>query len=384
MIEKIKRTIIGGQNSPFRLRGREYRDSDRRDYRLYNEVKEKIGIFKPLMGYNKKGKLTRHDASDFGELIAYWLARKTDIPVCEVELATKKEQYYSAKSVDVRGAISYLDLQPGETVALSIEILDYYRRNHFDEYKEILLANKSVREKDLSQYSPYYNNNIEIIIPAFIAFVKDKYPNVSEKQIVDLKQRLIEMTVFDCRFANTDRNDENFGLRISKDGTEFYPIFDNEQILGFHEPVEFIEANSAASLQEHIDQKLVSRMGVTSKPEKLSYSAMMTYLFTTFPEETYKAYQKVMSVKDTDLIEMFEMCGDELDDVHKAYALRIFKSREKGFETIKDNYIDKDGRVINDNTLPGNKPMELTTRSGRASGSPKKSKTPRPPITLDD
>jgi hypothetical protein len=125
-------------------------------------------------------------------------------------------------------------------------------------------------------------------------------------------------------------------------------------------------------------------MGVTSKPEKLSYSAMMTYLFTTFPEQTYKAYQKVMSVKDTDLIEMFEMCGDELDDVHKAYALRIFKSREKGFETIKDNYIDKDGRVINDNTLPGNKPMELTTRSGRASGSPKKSKTPRPPITLDD
>ena len=152
MIEKIKRTIIGGQNSPFRLCGREYRDSDRRDYRLYNEAKGKIGIFKPLMGYNKKGKLTRHDASDFGELIAYWLARKTDIPVCEVELATKKEQYYSAKSVDVRGAMSYLDLQPGETVALSIEILDYYRRNHFDEYKEILLANKSVREKDLSQY----------------------------------------------------------------------------------------------------------------------------------------------------------------------------------------------------------------------------------------
>ena len=99
MIEKIKRTIIGGQNSPFRLRGREYRDSDRRDYRLYNEVKDKIGIFKPLMGYNKKGKLTRHDASDFGELIAFWLARKTDIPVCEVELATKKEQYYTQGDV---------------------------------------------------------------------------------------------------------------------------------------------------------------------------------------------------------------------------------------------------------------------------------------------
>ena len=379
----FKRVGIGTDGSVFNIRGREYRDNDRKDYKVYNNEKNKIGIFKPLIGYNKKGKLTRHDASDYGELLAYELAKKTDIPVCEVELAVKKEQIPHKKDpVMLDGAVSYVDLVPGEVLTLSIEIQEYFRTAHYDEYKEILIANKSVKESDLMPHSETFNNNIEIVIPAFMAYVKDKFPKATKKQLDELKQRLIEMVVFDCRFANTDRNDENFGLRVSKDGSRFYPIFDNEQILGFHESTEFIEANSGASLQEHIDSKLTSRMGVTSKPSFLGYSAMMTYMFTTYPEETYKAYQKVMSVKDTELIELMERCGEDLDEIHKAYALKIFKSREKGFELIKDNYIDKNGKPINNNLLPGNKPMEIAPRSVlNGSGNKKKGKTPH---TLDD
>ena len=125
-------------------------------------------------------------------------------------------------------------------------------------------------------------------------------------------------------------------------------------------------------------------MGVTSKPINLGYSAMITYMFTTYPVETYRAYQKVMSVKDTELTELMERCGSDLDDIHKAYALRIFKSREKGFELIKDSYIDAKGRPINNNPLPGNKPMEIAPRSN-LNGSPgRKAKTPKTPHTLDD
>ncbi len=385
-LEMFKRASIGTLRSVFNVRGREYRDNDRRDYRVYNNDKKKFGIFKPLTGYNKKGKLTRHDASDYGELIAYELAKKTDIPVCEVELAVKREQIPHKKDpVDLRGAVSYVDLAQGETLVLSMEIVEYFRINHSDEYKEILAANKSVKESDLDLHSEKFNNNVEIVIPAFLAYVKDKFPKATKKDLETLKQNLIDMVVFDCRFANSDRNDENFGLRISKDGSKFYPIFDNEQILGFHESTEYIEANSGASLQDHIDREIVSRMGVTSKPINLGYTAMMTYLFTTYPEETYKAYQKVMRVKDKELVELMERCGPDLDEIHKAYALRIFKSREKGFESIKDNYIDEKGRSINGNPLPGNKPMEIAPRSNLG-GSPdrKKGKTPKTPHTLDD
>ena len=149
-------------------------------------------------------------------------------------------------------------------------------------------------------------------------------------------------------------------MEISKDGFRLYPTFDNEYILGFSEFVEDLEKFSGARLQEHIDKDLTSRMGITSQVTKIGYQSMLTYLFTTFPEETKKAYENIMKITEADLVEIMDDC-DGLDEVHKDYALRIFRSRNRGFKYVKEEYIDEQGNFI-PQVLPGNKPMELVKR----------------------
>lgn len=90
---------------------------------------------------------------------------------------------------------------------------------------------------------------------------------------------------------------------------------------------------------------------------------MLTYLFTTYPEETKKAYDSVMKITEADLIEIMDEC-EGLDVVHKDYACRIFKSRNRGFQYVKEEYIDEHGNIM-PQVLPGNKPMEL--KRGRSS-----------------
>lgn len=358
--------------------GRIYSDAGRQNQKVIRNGRE--GVWKPNLGMRKKDfKFTKTSAAMYGELIAHLLQKKIGFPTCDVDILKRNvivPRSKSGRKVEINGCISYLDLQEGEDLVQAINVLAWYKTEHHDEYVKIMnpLGLEEINEMDrmFDINNDKNNNNLELIIPAFEAYAREQC-SASEEKVAQLRQNLINMVVFDCKFANPDRNDENYGLAISQNSLRLYPSFDNEYILGMPEFVEDLEKFSAARLQEHIDRDLTSRMGVSSKVEKLGYQSMLTFLFTTYPEETKKAYEAITKIKENDLVEIMDEC-EGLDYVHKDYALRIFRSRNRGFKYVKEEYIDENGNFI-PQVLPGNKPMEFVKKRG-GSKSPKSSEEP--------
>lgn len=370
-----------------------YGDTKRQNWEILRKGRK--GIFKPTLNVREKDlKVTRRTASEYGEFIASLIAKQISIPACDVELV-RKRMYYSrsksGKSEIVPGCISYSDLKDGESLVLAINILAWYKSEHEDEYFKIMdpLGLYDKNDYSIDPNNASVNNNLELVIPAFEAYIKEVCGGTQE-DCDEIRQSIIDMVTFDCRYANRDRNDENYGLGIGPDGkVRFYSIFDNEYILGFSEVEEDILKYSAARLQEHINKDLYSTMGISSKPTKISSTAMMTYLFTTYPEETKKAYDKISNFKENDLIEIMEQC-EGLPDVYKEYASKIFRMRQRELEAIKEEYVDANGNLIPQGLLPGNKPMEILPKGNSGSKSrksgekAKSSRSKREAPSLDD
>lgn len=355
-------------------------DRSRKSVEVRDQETGRSAIFKPTLNVRAKSldvAEKRRTAAEYGEFIGSLAAKRMGIPVCDVELVKHPMNNPRSKSgryVDVPGALSFIDLQPGESLTESEEIVNWFKNTHYDEFLAIQNPLGEFEDGDyrISQNNNTLNNNIELIIPAFESYIREKCRG-TEQDVASVRQAIIEMTVYDCTLANTDRNDNNFGLAIGPQGTRFYPIYDNEYILGFSEEEFNIGKYSATSLQRHIDLELTSRLGVTSKPEKVTHSEMMTYLFSTYPKETLEAYKKSQRFTEDDLIEIMDEC-EGLSDVHKAYAKRIFKMRKRAIDVIKEEYIDKDGNII-EQTLPGNKPAENGPKVHGSGSRSKKSKS---------
>ena len=364
--------------------GRIFSDAGRQNQRVLRNKRE--CVWKPNLVIRKKDmKRVKTSAAMYGEFIAHLLQKKIGFPSCDVDILRRNIVLPFSKSgrkVEVPGCISYLDLkrENAEDLVQAINILAWYKMEHYDDYVKImnpLGLDIAPNDRLLDVNNESNNNNIELIIPAFEAYARE-VAGASEEKVTALRQDLINMVVFDCRFGNTDRNDENYGLAVSLNDMRLYPSFDNEYFLGMSESVEEIEMYSAARLQEHIDKDLTSRMGVSSQVSKLGYQAMLTYLFTTYLEETKRAYEAITQIKEDDLLGIMHEC-EGLDEVHKDYALRIFRSRKRGFKYVKEEYIDEEGNLI-PQVLPGNKPMEVIRRRGgskSAAVSGKSTKTPR-------
>lgn len=357
-----------------------YGNTKRQNWEIFR--KSRKGVFKPTLNVREKDlKVTRRTAAEYGEFIASLIAKKVNIPACDVELVRKRMHYTRSKSAKfeiIPGCISYSDLKAGESLTLAITILAWYKSEHKDEYFKIMDPLGWYDENDYSidPNNASVNNNLELVIPAFEAYVKEICGGTQE-DCDNVRQSIIDMVTFDCSYANRDRNDENYGLAIGPNGKiRFYPIFDNEYILGFSEVEEDIIKYNAARLQEHINKDLYSTMGISSKVTKLTPTAMMTYLFTTYPEETKKAYDKISSFKETDLVEIMDQC-EGLSDLYKAYALRIFRIRQREIRAVKEEYIDKNGNLIPQGVLPGNKPMEILPKTNGSSKSGEMAKSLR-------
>lgn len=302
-----------------------YTDSNRLLFEIFKDGK--TAIFKPTLNLRMKsvdiakGKET---CSQYGEFIAHMMLKKMGIQSCKVEMVTRhivNPRSKSRKGNDVPGAISYYELGPGEIlIPASTAILRY-----LDQYNKMS--------------GTFNSNNIETVIAAFMYYA-NKYGNASEDEKKKIKQSIIEMTMFDCRCANRDRHDENYGLAL-KDGTvRFYPLFDNEYILGFSETTTEMEKNmqTAFGMQEHISKDLWSVMSAAEKQTNVSSSSMLAHLFAKYPDESRKAYEKIMSVSEADLYEIMNEC-ENLPDRRKEYAMKIFRIREQEIKMIYNEYI---------------------------------------------
>ena len=321
---------------------RDYRDSGRENMWVLVEGKPNKGLYKPVLGYRKKDySRPKISSSEYGEFIAYKLANKIGIPVCEAEFVLKKmnlKYSRSKKTALLPGSISYIDLVGNEELVQALQIITRFGTEYKDDYQKIIKSKvKSIKSSDL-RLNPGIeanNNNIDIIMPAFESYAKEKC-GISDSEWYELRQNIINMIVFDLKFANRDRNDENYGLAVNYNSGKLrlYPIFDNEYILGFCEFKSDIEKLKKRGMQTHIRNEITSRMGNSHKVTGVQYQVMLRYLFDKYPEETQKAYEKVMQIEREDLVNLMEEC-EGLPDIHKEYALEIFDERQQGFMEIK-------------------------------------------------
>ena len=338
-------------------------------------------VYKPTLNVRVKtidvaeGKKT---SCEYGEFIAHKMLEKMGIPSCKVEFTKRhltNPRSKSGKGNDIPGVLSYIDLKPGETLITADTIISRFKQKYKEEFFDIIGLEEEFRaDYNLDNENDINNNNIEVIIPAFMSYITNDC-NGTKKLAKEVKQSIIDMTTFDCMMANRDRHSENYGIAFLKQGkVRFYPLYDNEYILGFSEAEKDIGKYNATGLQEHINNDLYSVIGVTSKPTKLSPSAMMAYLFSAYPIETQKAYEKVSKFSLEDLEELMDEC-EGLPDTHKAYASRIFKLRTREIETIQEEFIDKNGKPIEQKHLPGNKINEHVKGTGNSSSRKKSSKS---------
>lgn len=356
-----------------------YSDANRQNFLVYRNGKK--GVFKPTLNLRAKTvdvAAGRKTCAEYGEFIAHKILEQIGIPSCDVEILQRymvNPRSQSGKGNYVPGVISYIDLEDGEVLKSASDVIFNYKETHRDEFESIvdpLSVEKGSYRTSLD--NGVQNNNIEVIIPALLSYVRE-IPGTTEEQVQEIKQQFIDMVMFDCRFANRDRHDDNYGLAIQEGnkGIRFYPLFDNEYILGFSEQTADISKYSAARLQEHLKKDLYSVMGVTSKPTKFDASSMVAYLFSKYPEETQKAYEKVMSFTERDLLDLMAEC-EGLPREHQAYAARIFRQRGKELEAIQQEYIDENGKPI-EQILPGDKPMELVRGVGGSASRKKEAQT---------
>lgn len=156
------------------------------------------------------------------EVLAYEICKIYGIPCCKADIAKWK---------NITGCISWYDLrinEQGETIDGYIE--GEGLTNKYIIHKEETTGEREERdEKDLS-----------LILDVIDYAVRSHYSKmgVSEAEIIDriklIRLRAIEMLIFDRLHGNSDRHNNNWGLKLYGDTQEldFYPLFDNERIYG--------------------------------------------------------------------------------------------------------------------------------------------------------
>lgn len=177
-------------------------------------------------------------------------------------------------------------------------------------------------------------NNVEVILKVLEEYCikngkPDKFPQI--------KKDFFDMMIFDLKFANRDRHEGNFGLKVSINtgDIEFYPLFDNEQVLG----LQYNKKGAEVILQEDLsfdkvtNSELTSYIGIPGNPQHASYTQTFKYLLEHYFDETKDSFEDIGRFKYSDLEEVLGICSG-LSEPHKALAKNIFSAREKEMNEI--------------------------------------------------
>lgn len=288
------------------------------------------GYFKSKTGYNSKFKNTKQYANHFGEYIACIILKQLGKEACKVDLGVlETKNRYSNKQLSVDGILSHYQLSQEQIFKPICNVIEEYKLCHPKKYREQAERGKTFSEQNYS--------NIEIIL----ASIEDALTNENQREkIPEIRKNFFDMCIFDLKFANRDRHDENFGLRINQTTTEidFYPLFDNEQILGFQE--DEVNVKKYLSSEEDYDKfkkrDLTSCIGFPNKAQKVTSKELLEYLLEHYYEETMDSIRDISRYKLEDLNKVMDLCPT-LSDAHKELARKIFVEREKEIaDTVKE------------------------------------------------
>lgn len=296
-----------------------------------------FGFFKSKKGYNKKYQNKKEYANHYGEYISYIILKQLEKKACKVELGVTTIKYpYSDKNIEIEGILSHYQLSKSEMVVQANVIIDYFKQGEPNKYEELSRKNRNISDKNYT--------NVEILLQAFRKYFEK---NNHQNEIPKMRKSFFDMCAFDLIFANRDRHEENFGLRIDQktEQISFYHLFDNEQILGLQENRVDVQKylSNEQEFNKFKERELTSCIGIPEKPQKIKPTELLEYLLIHYPEEITNSLEDIGRYKVTDLQELMDTC-EGLSDEHKKLATKVFLEREKEInQTVeKYNFVKKD------------------------------------------
>ena len=289
-----------------------------------------LAHFKSKKGYNSKLKNNKNFANHYAEYIAYLILKQLGKKVCKEELGEIKiKNKYSNKVINIEGVLSQYEVTVTESFIPLMTIVESYKEAYPKKYKEMITRGKTDSEDNYV--------NIEIILKTLEEYYKK---NRQSDKIPQMRKEFFDMCMFDMIFANRDRSDDNFGVKVNQVTNEinFYPLFDNEQILGMQEEKADIVRylSSEKEYQKFKKENLTSCIGIPGNPKKIEPTTLLKYLLEHYYEETIDSLNDIGRYTYQDLEEVLEVCPG-LSEEHKAFAKKIYLERQQEINnTIKD------------------------------------------------
>lgn len=289
-----------------------------------------LAHFKSKKGYNSKLKNNKNFANHYAEYIAYLILKQLGKKVCKVDLGEIEiKNKYSNKIINIEGVLSQYEVTLEENFKELMVIVDSYKEEHPKKYKEMTTRGKTDSKDNYV--------NIEIILNTLEEYYKK---NGQSDKIPQMRKEFFDMCMFDMIFANRDRSDDNFGVKVNQVTNEinFYPLFDNEQILGMQEEKADIVRylSSEKEYQKFKKENLTSCIGIPGNPKKIEPTTLLKYLLEYYYEETMDSLNDIGRYTYQDLEEVLEVCPG-LSEEHKAFAKKIYLERQQEINnTIKD------------------------------------------------
>ena len=294
-----------------------YEEIDEDEYQLVDEYhhiweyqrKNPINIYQKDNGnhFIYKNNVYMEDVY-FGEVVGSRIAEATIGNACRARLAKKHRDctpYWD------NGVISYYYLAEGDKIFSIYYLLGQY-------------------------YEKEYGNNYSLypILPSMDTVIKAlsySMTSVFHRPFAELdvlKQQYIDMIMFDCKLGNYDRTLENWMIyqdaltqRIS-----MYPLFDNEAVLGFDEPIFEGEDTLKEIIQYCHKQK--TRYIVTESKDLHQFTAgeVVKFLLQKYPKEARISLNKVRQFSLSDLTSLLEEFPD-MSEERKNFTKKMFVAR---------------------------------------------------------
>ena len=295
--------------------------------------------FKSKSGYNSKYKNNKQYANHYAEYIAYLILKQLGKKVCKAELGEIEiRNRYSNKPVEVQGVVTRYEIAKNESIKEIKRIVEEYKRENPEEYKEMTVKGKTKYEKNYT--------NIEIILKS-LEYLYTK--NGQKDKIPGMRKEFFDMCIFDLMFANRDRADDNFGVKVNQDTNEieYYALYDNEQILGMQEEKKDIVRymSNEKEYKRFKEKYLTSFIGVPEEVQRTTPEKLLRHMLENYYEETIDSLEDIGRYKFSDLEEVLEVCP-ELSKEHKLFAKKIFIERQKEISKVLKEYEQKKDEQI--------------------------------------
>lgn len=290
-----------------------------------------FGHFKSKKGYNAKYRCTREFGNHIGEYISSIILKQLGKKACKVDLGyTTITNPYSGKEIEIEGCLSHSQLREHEMMIPACVVIEDFKSLYPKKYRTLTERGRTDSEKNYT--------NVDIILAAF----QNKYKKSGQAtSIPKMRKAFFDMCAYDIMFANRDRHDENFGLRVNQETGElsFYHLFDDEQILGMQECVTDVERyiKSDKEYQRFKEEQLTSCIGIPGQTQQIKSIELLKYLLQKYPKEILESIEDIDRYKESDLDELFGRV-EKMSEAHKALAKKIFRDRRKEVREVVSEF----------------------------------------------